>query len=116
MEVQGTLEKIFDAQNVTDKFKKRVFVVSHGDNPEYMESSAFEFQQDKCSVLDKFTEGQEVNVEFNLRGRKWTNKQGEEQYFNTLQAWKINEVSGGSKPKVVDISGTSPEDDDDLPF
>jgi hypothetical protein len=31
----------------------------------------------------------EVDVEYNLRGRSWTNPQGEKKYFNTIQGWKI---------------------------
>ena len=34
----------------------------------------------------------QVNVGFNLKGRKWTSPQGEEKFFNTLQAWMIRHV------------------------
>ena len=54
-----------------------------------------------------------------------TNKQGEKQYFNTLQLWKVNVLSGtaGASPVTnspeiaapVDISA-EPGQDDDLPF
>ena len=42
--------------------------------------------------IDTIQVGQKVNVYFNLRGREWTNPQGEIKYFNSLDAWKIELV------------------------
>jgi hypothetical protein len=30
-----------------------------------------------------------VKIDINLRGREWTNAQGETVYFNTIQGWRI---------------------------
>ena len=46
-------------------------------------------KQDRCELLDSFEVGQEVEIFFDLRGREWTNPQGQVKYFNTLQAWKL---------------------------
>ena len=52
-------------------------------------SIKFEAVQDKCDLLNNFNVGDLVDVDFNLKGRKWTNPQGEVKYFNSLQAWRI---------------------------
>jgi hypothetical protein len=89
MDITGTIVLINQQQVISEKFTKRMFVVEVPDG-EYSELISLEFVQDKVSELDKFAEGQEVTVGFNLKGRKWVNPQGEAKYFNTLQAWKIN--------------------------
>ena len=89
MEIKAKIEKIFPAQQITETFKKREFVVEFTENPQYPEYLKFECIQDKCDQLDNFAPEQLVNVSFNLKGRKWTDPQGVEKYFNTLQAWRI---------------------------
>ena len=66
-------------------------------------------------MLDNFKEGDQVEVFFNLRGREWTNPQGEVKVFNTLDAWKIESETGASF-KQEDTDGGHIDDDDGLPF
>ena len=89
MEIKAKIERIFQTQQVTASFKKREFVVEYAENPQYPEYIKMEMIQDKCDQLDSFSAGQVVNVSFNLKGRKWTDPQGNVKYFNTLQAWRI---------------------------
>ena len=88
--IQGKITEIKDEQIITPSFKKREFVVTT--NEQYPQDVLLEFTQDKCDELKKANIGQEVKVEFNLRGRKWVNPDGESKYFNTLQAWRIGSV------------------------
>ena len=88
--IQGKITEIKDEQIITPSFKKREFVVTT--NEQYPQDVLLEFTQDKCDELNKANIGQEVKVEFNLRGRKWVNPDGESKYFNTLQAWRIGSV------------------------
>ena len=88
--IQGKITEIKDEQIITPSFKKREFVVTT--NEQYPQDVLLEFTQDKCDELNKANIGQEVKVEFNLRGRKWVNPDGESKYFNTLQAWRISSV------------------------
>jgi hypothetical protein len=90
METKGKLIEKFETQIVSEKFKKREFVLEIAENPQYPETVKFELQQDKCSLIDLHEIGSELAISFNLRGRAWTNNQGVKQYFNTLQAWKIS--------------------------
>ncbi len=89
MDIQGEVIEIFSTQQVSASFQKREFVVKYSENPQYPEFIKFEVIQDKCAELDSFRVGDFVNVFFNLKGRAWTNAQGEKIYFNTIQAWKV---------------------------
>ena len=88
MTITGKIKALFDTQQISEKFKKRDFVVTvEGEYPEHLK---LEFHQDKCDLLDGVPIGQEVTVSINLKGREWINPQGETKYFNTLQAYAIN--------------------------
>ena len=88
MEIKGIIKKISETVQISDRFRKREFVVEYSSNPDYPQPLQFEMVQDRCELLDSFHEGQEVEVHFDLRGREWTSPQGEVKYFNSLQAWK----------------------------
>jgi hypothetical protein len=115
----GKLFKIFDAQQVTDRFRKREFVVELADNPRYPQTVMFQLTGDRCEQLDDFEVGQEVAVEFSLRGREWTSPKGDVKYFNSLDVWKVEPVGGGAakdEPPLPTDDDVPPPTDDDLPF
>ena len=89
MEIKGTIIKISETIQISDRFRKREFVVEYSSNPVYPQVIQFEMVQDRCELLDKHQDGQLVEIHFDLRGREWKNPQGDTKYFNTLQAWKI---------------------------
>lgn len=93
-DVTGRLHEIFDEQQVSEKFRKREFVLEVQDG-QYPEHIKFQTVQDKTSLIDPFKMGDEVKVTFNLRGRGF-NKNGQMLYFTNLEAWKIEPASGGS--------------------
>lgn len=95
MEVVGTLKAKFDTQKVSDRFQKREFVLTTEANTPYPQHVSFQVTQDKCNILDQFGDGEEIKVQFNLRGREWNGPQGIK-YFNTLEAWRIEKVSEGN--------------------
>ncbi len=126
MEITGKLKVKGTVQQVSEKFKKRDFVITDNSSqyPQYIQ---FELTQDKCPLLDNFNEGDEVKVLFNLRGREWTNKEGQVKYFNSLQAWKMektgsanfNQNTSGNESfaEVPPPAFTSTSNEpDDLPF
>lgn len=124
MNIKGKILEISPTQQVTDSFKKREFVIEYAENPQYPEFVKFESIQDKCGLLDAYKAGDEVDVHFNLKGRKWNDPKGGTKYFNSLQAWKIEGASatGGQSvpPPAAEPSLEEPgwisEDEDDLPF
>jgi len=132
MEVTGTLKAKFETTKVNDRFQKREFVLTTEANTPYPQHVSFQVTQDKCSTLDQFNPGDELRVQFNLRGREWNGPQGIK-YFNTLEAWRIEKVTAGSaqtnnanatSQNTATKSGSSSapvftgnvDDNDDLPF
>ena len=123
MQINGTIKVINDTQTISDKFSKREFVLTTEANTPYPQHVSMEFTQDKCGLLDKYQVGQEVSVDFNLKGREWNGPQGTK-YFNTLQAWKIEAVNGIEKQEphkypdapIQNNVNNSVSDNEDLPF
>lgn len=128
MEVVGQLKLKYDTQKVSEKFQKRDFVLATDLTTPYPQYVSFQVTQDKCNILDSFNPGDEVRVQFNLRGREWNGPQGIK-YFNTLEAWRIERAGGGngSSNHHQDNGGnqhhnqapafnSSISDNDDLPF
>lgn len=56
---------------------------------QYPQIILIQFMQGKTIDLDGFAINDIVDIEINLRGREWTNPQGETIVFNTIQGWKI---------------------------
>lgn len=120
MNTSGRLHAIFEAQQVTQRFRKREFVVELGDNPDYPQYVLFQLTGDRCEHIDSYQVGDEVKLEFNLRGREWTSPQGETKYFNSLEVWKLEKAgSSAAAPGGRGSDEPPPHDDDylkDVPF
>ena len=122
-EITGKLIEKFETQNVSDKFKKREFVIEYQDNPNLSFSEMLKFQltQDRCGLIDMHEIGQEIKVAFNLKGRRWE-KDGNVNYFTNLEAWKIEAasgaapVAGNSLPETGIMPDLAEDASNDLPF
>lgn len=99
--VTGIIKKILPVQEVSEKFSKQEFVLEIPG--EYPQSVIFQTVNGKMKELDSVAEGSEATVEYNLRGREWTNPQGEVKYFNTLEAWKITAAGSGKGDDNGDV-------------
>ena len=127
MEVTGQLKLKGETQKVSEKFQKRDFVLSTDLNTPYPQHVSFQITQDKCSLLDQYNEGEELKVQFNVRGREWNGPQGIK-FFNTLEAWRIEKAGASSstttsqsQPSMNEnvsapVFNSSVSDADDLPF
>jgi hypothetical protein len=111
-EIKGSFVLIRPTQKVSDKFQKREFVIVTEEK--YPQHLQFQCVNDKCSILESFTEGQSVIVHYNLRGNKYTPKTGEVKYFVSLEAWKIEAHFDSAKPDVT--PSDFDDNQDDLPF
>ena len=127
-ELQGTVKKISEIQTFASGFQKRELVLLTEE--QYPQPINIEFLSDKIDLLDSVSEGENVKVGINIRGREWTSPQGEVKYFNSITGWKIDKVKRendnhtakpyNETPKTE--SSKSPEnplvedEDDDLPF
>jgi hypothetical protein len=123
MELNVKIHSIGETQNVTDTFSKREFIVETQE--EYKQYLQLQVIKDKCDTLSNYKPGQEVKVHLNIKGRLWTNKEGKEIAFNTLECWKIEKVEAGAETiKEEKYKGkkeyTQPlgqkYEEDDLPF
>lgn len=119
MIVVGKVLEKFDTQEIKETFKKREFVLEYAENPQYPEFIKFELIQSNCDQLDSIEVGDEVSVNFNLKGRKWTDPKGEVKYFNSLQAWRIDKKTANQQEALPPSQEWMKDDfsgDDDLPF
>ena len=125
MEIQGKIKLIGETKTFGNNgFRKRELVVTTEE--QYPQHIMVEFVQDKCDLLNKHNVGETVKISINLRGREWTNPQGEVKYFNSVQGWRIESLQTdqgeSGMPPVPPIEAFEPaeelneEDHDDLPF
>lgn len=89
-EASGKIKVINETQSFASGFTKREFVVTTATD-KYPQDLKFEVVKDKCSMLDQFKVGQDVQVNFDIRGNEYNGK-----YFVNLSAWKIQAADGSS--------------------
>ena len=113
-EIVGKLHEIYDEQQITEKFRKREFVLETQDGM-YQQYIKFQLTQDRCAAIDNFTKGEDVKVSFNLSGRPTQNRNGETVYYTNLVAWRIER--GEQKPhEVPEMRTASTSEIDEVPF
>ncbi|MBV9988640.1 MAG: DUF3127 domain-containing protein [Chitinophagaceae bacterium] len=121
-EITGKLVTVFDIVQRTETFKTREFVIEKSEDiggrviTNYVK---FQCVQDKTAMPDRFNIGDDVKVQFNIKGTKWV-KDGRENYITNLDAWRMETVklgqTGGNDS--VNYNDMPPPADivDDLPF
>lgn len=129
MELQGTVKKIFDTQTFASGFQKRELILLTQE--QYPQPISIEFLQEKINLLDNVSEGENIKIGINIRGREWTSPQGETKYFNSITGWRLEKVGDfGNEPtqaapapqqKAAPAASTNEnpfadDEDDDLPF
>ena len=120
-ELQGKLIVIEPVIEVSQSFRKREFVieVANEKNPEWNDFIKFQVTQDRCQLLDNLNIGEDIKVDFNIKGRKWE-KDGKVSYFSNLEAWRIARYQDNSSVEHssdIPVNDAPPPDiEDDLPF
>lgn len=122
MELQGTVKKLGETQTFASGFQKRELVLLTEE--QYPQPIQIDFLSDKIDLLQNVKEGESVKIGINIRGREWTNPQGEVKYFNSITGWRLEKVSGDApqgnfteKPKEKEAENPFLEEgDDNLPF
>lgn len=139
LEVTGKLLIKYDTQQVSEKFKKREFVLELAEEINgniYTNFAKMQLVQNKCDIIDRFKEGDLVKVSFNIKGNKWE-RDGKVNFITNLDAWRIESAtatgnnqqsaapaynntggnnSGNSNFNSAPNFNPSPETIDDLPF
>lgn len=137
LEVTGKLLVKYDTQQVSERFKKREFVMELAEEINgnvYTNYAKMQLVQNKCEILDRFKEGDLIKVSFNIKGNRWE-KDGKVNFITNLDAWRIESgnatgapaSAGNAQPAYSNNSGANtsngggyynpaPEGVDDLPF
>ena len=113
MKIKGKLVNVGQTINVSDKFKKREIWLETQE--QYPQTLSLQIASNKCDVFNGHN-GQEIEVEINLKGRVWTNKEGNPSVFNTLEVWSWNVL--GQTPQSTPVPNTpvGHVEESDLPF
>ena len=117
-QLQGKVYAVFDVEQKSDRFSKREFVLETQDR--YPQVILLQASGNRIDQLDGLQVGDEVKVEFSVRGREWRSPKGEIRFFNSLDVWKVERVGaqqqlGGARGASSSKSSTqNPEDD--IPF
>jgi hypothetical protein len=114
---KGEVVFVTPTTSVSDKFKKREITLKSTD--EYPQYVTFQLTQDKCDLANNLKTGEVVEVQYNLRGRKWEAQDGTIKYFNSIEAWTMSlssKVENSAVDKLRKTFDTTDESTDDLPF
>ena len=106
----GRIYAVNETQQVSARFQKREFVLELAENPRYPQFVQFQLSGERCSALDDFAVGQEVEVEFSLRGREWTSPRGDVKFFNSLDVRNMRRI-GAEQQDGPPAGGARPPDD-----
>jgi len=128
MELTGTVKKIFDIQTFNSGFRKQELILLTQE--QYPQPISIEFLSEKIDLLNSISEGDQIKVGINIRGREWQTPDGQVKYFNSITAWRLEKMNSDSSNEPVyasEIQHGQPsssqetnvfadDDDDDLPF
>lgn len=106
MQLTGTVTRVRDFQQVTEKFSKQELIIEVQDG-DYKNIFCIEFINDKVKLLEGVTVGQELTVDTNVR---CNHNENSDRYFTSVRAWKIDTCE---QPPVAE---NSEQYEDDLPF
>ncbi len=88
MKISGQIIHIGQLEVMSEKFKKREFVIqTEGKFPQEIQ---VQVTQDRCDLLNNLKFGDIIDASINIRGRSWTSKEGVKKWFNSIEAWSIN--------------------------
>jgi len=108
LELTGKLIEVFSEQKISDKFKKREFVIETSEN-NFVEQIKFELVQDRTDLIDPYKIGTDIKVSFNLKGRKWNDK-----FFVNVQAWRIEHATKANDNVPEGFPPPPPPEEDDM--
>ena len=105
MQYEGKIIYIWDVETVgQNALQKRTVVLEEHSDKEYKWGISFDLIKDKVDLINSFKVGDFVKVGLNFRANYSENTK---RYYTSINAWKIDGMSGSSNSSVQD---------DDLPF
>jgi hypothetical protein len=113
LEQRGQIVQISDTIQVSEKFKKREFVIEIAEEINgnvYTNFGKFQLVQNKCDVIDRFNVGDHVTVSFNVKGNSYTDKKdGQTKYITNLDAWRVEGQGQRQQPQQQQGYASSPQ-------
>jgi hypothetical protein len=123
-EIVGRIIDIQPVNQVSDKFRKREFVIEKkesGGSAVFVDYIKFQLIQDKCDLINESFLNEDVKIWFNLKGNRWE-RDGKVNYFTNLDAWKIEKMTAQGRDQNVPsnqaLEDLPPDNEElsDLPF
>jgi len=123
-EIVGRIIDILPVNQVSDKFRKREFVIEKkesGGSAVFVDYIKFQLVQDKCDLINESFLNEDVKIWFNLKGNRWE-RDGKVNYFTNLDAWKIEKMTAQGRDQNVPsnqvLEDLPPDNEElsDLPF
>lgn len=120
LQVKGKVQQILQPESGVSRagkeWKKQEFVIETEE--QFPRKICFTLFNDKTSLIDGLSAGEEVDVSFNVESREYNGK-----WFHNINAWKIEKPSAENIPVPppefsADDIPPEPADDEtnDLPF
>lgn len=123
-EITGKIIDISPVNQVSEKFRKREFVIERketGNAGLFIDYIKFQLLQDRCDLINESFMNEDVKVVFNIKGNRWE-RDGKVNYFTNLDAWKIERSPSAATgqqaapPEQFDETSQDISEIDDLPF
>lgn len=110
--IKGRIIVINEKQTFASGFQKQEFVIDDMAD-QYPQQIKLEAVKDICDKVGVMSIGDQVSVDFNLRGNEYNGK-----YYVNLQAWKVEVTAPAQSAPAPDTATASAEDplDEEPPF
>jgi len=111
--IDGTIKQIGEIQTFDSGFTKREFVLTVPDG-RYPQDIKMEVVKDRCAILDRYSPGDEVRIQFALRGNEYNGR-----HFVNVAAIKISrgeDRDSFDQRPPAEPEDMSQDDDGEYPF
>lgn len=118
MVMEGTVNSVLPVENVKNKetgevvMTKRLLWLNMFEDTEYVQTVPIEFLNEKTGLIDKFSAGDPIEVDVNLRGRVSEMKDGSKRCFAAWNGWRVRGTATGGTPEP----SAETEEQEDVPF
>ena len=114
--LKGTLLKVGSPEVKGKMTIQEIVIEEH--HPQYPQTISLQLAKNQLEHASKWKVGVETEVKANVKGRKWTNPQGEDKYFNTIEAYYVRQEQGakGNTMEGARETFVATPQDDSLPF
>ena len=120
--IRGIVHLIEETKTYGQKgFRKRLVVLEQ-DNGRFTNYIPIEFTRDSCDTVDEMSVGNEVEISYQLSGRKWQkDANSETKYFLSAEALSFKVVGGGASEsggsaEAANEAFAESYEENDIPF